>query len=495
MFTFDERYERYDITAVPNVFITDYLPGCDGDQLKVYLYGLMRCHHPRQDFALEDMAQALEMEPKDVQAAMRHWEYEGLAERISDKPPVYRFRHPAAVLYQENQKADRLQESFTEDLYNAFGGRRDLHGYEKRKAWEWVTVQGLPQEVVMVLVRHLIKTQGRDFRFLGKETRRIVNLLLEEKARTIEDALAVLARDEAIEAGARAVIRRFRQRRLPSEDELALYKKWRHEWGFTDEEILEACAETTKGTPNFGYLDGILSGIRERGATPKADREQQAKVREMLRSLGAQNVGVNSGTLAAYKQMAELCPHEVILMAARDLSTRKNNGIDVLTSMLESWNKKGIRTPEQAQAHITAFNRENELIIRLNSLWEADLIRMGDASRAKVHTWLSGWGFSPEIVLYCASFAGINEKKSPMAYLDSILKSYHDKGLTTESEIAAEHERWAAEHAAVPAAEAHQRATKAIAQLQYEQREYEERKPGELPAWLRDMMEEEQHAN
>ena len=493
MFTFDERYEAFDTTPVSNLFITDYVPGCDGDQLKVYLYGLMRCHHPKQDFALEDMARALEMDAKDVQAAMRHWEYEGLAERVSDKPVAYRFRHPAAIA-QSGQQTDSLYESFMEDLYNAFGGRRDLHGYEKRKAWEWVTVQGLPQEVVMVLIKHLIKTQGRDFRFLGKETRRVVTLLIEEKARTTEEAIAVLARDEEIEAGARAVIRRFRQRRLPSEDELALYRKWRHEWGFSADEILDACAETTKGTPNFGYLDAILAGIRERSANPKEDKEQQARVREMLRALGAKNVGVNSGTIAAYKQMAELCPHEVILMAANELSTQKNNGIDVLTSILGSWKKKGIQTPEQAQSQIATSKRENELIISLNRLWEADLIRMGDNSRSKVHTWLTDWGFSPEIILYCASFAGVNEKKSPLAYLDTILKSYHEKGLTTEAEIAAEHERWASEHISVSANEAHQKATKAIAQLQYDQREYEERKPGEIPAWLLEMMEEEQHA-
>lgn len=493
MFSFDEHFEAYDTTPVSNLFITDYLPGCNGDELKVYLYGLMRCHHPRQDFALEDMARALEMDLRDVQTAMRHWEYEGLVERVSDKPPVYRFRHPATAA-QENHQADSLYESFMEDLYNAFGGRRDLHGYEKRKAWEWVTVQGLPQEVVMVMIKHLIKTQGRDFRFLGKETRRVVNLLQEEKAHTIEGAITVLARDEEIEAGARAVIRRFRQRRLPSEDELALYKKWRHEWEFSNEEILEACAETTKGTPNFGYLDGILSGIRKRSNSLKEDKKESKQVRDMLEALGITGIGINEGTRNAYRQLAALYPHEVILMAARELSTRKNKGLDVLASMLESWKTKGIETADQAKTHIDDFNRENELIIRLNSLWEADLIRMGDASRAKIHTWLTEWGFSPEIVLYCAAFAGVNEKKSPMAYLDSILKSYHDKGLTSEDDIAAEHERWAAEHAAVPTAEAHQRATKAIAQLQYSQRKPDETKIGELPDWYVKMLEEEQNA-
>ncbi len=498
MFAFDDGYEAFDSTPLSNLFITDHLPGATGEQLKVYLYGLMRSLHPKADFALPDLAKALEMEPAEVENAFRHWEFAGLVVRVSENPPQYRFLHPSQVGREDSAGAeDRVYADFMESLYSAFGGKRDLHGSEKRKAWEWVEELHLAPEVVLILIKHLIRTQGINFRFLGKEANRLALMLVDGKAADAADALEILGREEEIDSGARAVLRRFRQRRLPSADELALYRKWRDEWSFTGEQILEACAETTKGTPSFAYLDAILRGIRERtagtGATMEEDREEQDRVREMLRALGLSGVGVNTGTLAAYRQMTEMYPHETVLLAARELSTRRSKGLDVLTAMLESWKEKGL-APESVPDYIAAFNRENDLIRRLNKLWEADLVRAGETSRAAVRTWTKDWGYSPALILYVAAFAGVNEKRSPMAYLNSLLKSFHDKGLTGEAEIAAEHERWARENSAVAPAEAHRKAEKAIAQLQYGQREYEETKPGELPAWYLQMLEDERNA-
>ena len=37
------------VTAVENSFITDYMPGADGEYVKVYLYGLMRCFEPASE--------------------------------------------------------------------------------------------------------------------------------------------------------------------------------------------------------------------------------------------------------------------------------------------------------------------------------------------------------------------------------------------------------------------------------------------------------------
>ena len=58
-----------------------------------------------------------------------------------------------------------------------------------------------------------------------------------------------------------------------------------------------------------------------------------------------------------------------------------------------------------------------------------------DASRAVVRTWMSDWGYSPDLILYVAAFAGVAEKKSPLTYLDRMLRSYHEKGLTTGDEV------------------------------------------------------------
>ena len=52
-----------------------------------------------------------------------------------------------------------------------------------------------------------------------------------------------------------------------AESELALVEKWRKEYGFSEELIVEACRRTIQSinSPNFGYTDTILSTWQSRG--------------------------------------------------------------------------------------------------------------------------------------------------------------------------------------------------------------------------------------
>ena len=82
-------------------------------------------------------------------------------------------------------------------------------------------------------------------------------------------------------AAAEAVLKRFSLRRRPTEDELALARKWRG-WGFETEAILEGCAAMTNAqNPSFAYLDRVLEG---RYLQTDANF---AALRDVLRELGA----------------------------------------------------------------------------------------------------------------------------------------------------------------------------------------------------------------
>ena len=49
------------------------------------------------------------------------------------------------------------------------------------------------------------------------------------------------------------------------------------ELGFDPKAIYEACKETTKGTPTFGYLDKVLEGIHSRSAGSATTEKQVQK--------------------------------------------------------------------------------------------------------------------------------------------------------------------------------------------------------------------------
>ena len=69
--------------------IRDSLPTAPDGFLRVYLYARMLSLHPELGEDLEDMARALNMDTEAVLNAMSYWERQGLARRLSDRPPAY----------------------------------------------------------------------------------------------------------------------------------------------------------------------------------------------------------------------------------------------------------------------------------------------------------------------------------------------------------------------------------------------------------------------
>ena len=469
---FDSQFALYDVTPVANCFIRDYLPGTDGEKVKVYLYGLMCCMHPQPDLTLAGIAAALQMEEREVLDAFRHWEFMGLVQRVSDNPLLFRYVHPIWRSLPEGAvEIDRASQAFMEDLYAAFGGQRDLTGAEKRKAWEWVEEDGFPTEVVLVLVKHLVATRGLNFPFGGKEALRLVALLRAEQVKTVEGALEVLGREQEIEEGAAAVLRRFRQRRhLPSQDEIDLYRKWRRDWGFSRDDILAACAETTKGAPNFGYLDGVLKGIHERGGAVGQDREENDLVREMLHALGAKNVSINDGTRAIYRQMTELYPHEVVLLAARECSA-KGRGVDDVLDGLERWKKRGLQDIGEIRRFIDEYNAQSALLKKLAEIWGKP-VPTSQANRAFLEKWQRELGMDEALILHCAAFAQGAEKNMP--YLDRLLVSFAGQGVRTAEAADEANAAWKRKQGG---------GGKTVSAQQYEQRDYSG-ETEDLPDWV-----------
>ena len=70
-FAFDERYAMFDVTPVENQFILEYLAGAKGDYVKVYLYGLLCCYHPRKEMDIASMSRELEL-TEDVRGTARN---------------------------------------------------------------------------------------------------------------------------------------------------------------------------------------------------------------------------------------------------------------------------------------------------------------------------------------------------------------------------------------------------------------------------------------
>lgn len=475
MFGFDEQYAMFGTTPLDNQFILEYMPAAKGDFVKVYLYGLFQCYHPQEDMSVTQMSHELNLTEDEILAAYRHWERMGLVKRISDKPPVYRYINVRQQFFMGDKVVvDPEYTAFSESLFAVFGNERNLHTKEISQAYEWVADLGLPTEVVLMLVRHMIAIRGKSFSFKAAE--KLAAELAEQNVRTIDDAEMVLDRNRMVWDGSKKVIRRFGKHRDPSVDEQNLYMKWTRDWGFSPDAIEAACAETTKGDPNFAYLDAILRSIMERNGQAmttgqqveqarQAEQEKVAPLKELLAVMNIR-VSINEGTKAIYAEMRKLFPDDVILMAGRECSVMRGADMTYVMNMLQSWSSKGLKTAQDVQAYIAAFKETNRIAQLLIELWGLKR-RPSEQDRLLIQRWQGEMQLSGDMILTCAAM--VKEADKPMQYLDKLLASFAAQGVTTPAQAMEAH---ASFQGTAKPGERPARGGKVIHEQQYEQRDY-----------------------
>lgn len=474
MFGFDEQYAYYGVTPVDNQFILEYLPTATGDAVRVYLYGLMQCYHPQQAMTIAQMARELSLSEDAILTAYRHWERKGLVRRIADNPPAFRYVSIRQLaMTGSTVPVDEEYEAFASAVYTLFGNDRRLHGGEMSRCYEWVEELGLPAEVVLYLIREMIQQHGKNVAIKTVEKR--AALLAEEGIKSVEDAETVLSRDKAVWDGSRAVIRRFGKRRNPSEDEQAMYRTWHVDWGFSEKDILAACAETVKGEPTFAYLGGILSRLRAQQKTTgieaalREERDAAAPLKALLKVMKLQHVTINEGTMAVYRDMSALYPDAIILMAGKECAKRGAAFEDVMTT-LKNWKRNGLETAGDVSAYMKKIDDQNDFLLMLYEMLGIT-VKPNAADRRMAQKWLEQYAYDISFIVQCAPWAAGKDK--PMMYLDTILTRFHEKGVRTIEAAQQERETHLQQVSARPAAQpAAPRSGKTVEQQQYTQREY-----------------------
>ena len=477
MFELDQEARGFGVTALENRFILDYLPAAKGDYVRVYVWGLYACQNKGPDYSLDEMAHDLFMTVADVEAALRYWERRALVSRISDNPPQYRFYSPIQRLQSPGtaMPVDMAYVSFAECVYAAFGDRRKVNPGEIALAWEWVQDVGLTPEAVLMFIQHCVAQRGVNFSFKAAE--KLAVAMKEAGVVSPEDAESFLQHNQSVHDGARKVLSRMGKRRQATDDELALYEKWITEWGFSPQAVLDACRETTGGDPSFKYLDGILKRLHTQGEGHTAEglsaqlsREQQEKekAREVFDRLGSTKLSAPAAALE-YRQLTEIQPHEVLLLAA-DECRRKGWKLEDMHDLLESWKKKGFTTEASVREYL---EKRRELEGLLKEVFDACGHR-GKPTVADMTLYQKwhGFGYDLELIL-CAAEQARNAEGSKIAYLDKVLEAWHEAGITDISQ--------ARSKTPGPARK------KAVTAQQYGQRKYTEE---ELLAVSDDLIEE-----
>lgn len=436
-FAFDEHFAMFDITPVENQFILEYLPEAKGDYVKVYLYGLLCCYHPKKEMDAETVGRELGMTEEEILQAFRYWERRGILRRVKDHPPEWKFIN----IKQKNLETDDTPEAeyvrFCREVENCFEGSRDFHGQELAACYEWKEDLHLSTEVIIMLLKHMERVRGRHFKIRDAEKTAI--MLSEENAFTTEEAEKILERDEAMNTGFRKILRKMGKKYTPSDANLQLYNKWIREWHFTHDAVEAACDHTGTSDPSLALIDAILDQIRQNAGDPDAVLDSRAienyekqrdDLREVLTEMG-QYGPVTPARQNLYSRMCALYPKEIILLAARECAV-KQSSFDSVLKLLESWRDRGFTQEQQILDHIHAFHDKEEFMKSIRNKWAGKNTDPGTRSMQMLEKWETEYGFNREMITLAAELAF--EAKKPLAYMDSLLSGWAKEGIRTPEE-------------------------------------------------------------
>ncbi len=424
--SFAEGNAMFGSTPVENMFILEYMPAAPGDFVRVFLYGLMICHHPEMNEDIDSMARVLRVDRDTVLNAYRYWEREGLVMKLSDNPPSFEYislSHQVA----SGEPMDEVYKyrNFNQELQLALPGMM-LESHEIRIANEWLDILKLPEDVVILMVRAEVARRGQKLpspRTLFKHLNETALEWAKAGIKTIQQAEEFALKSSAAQQNASAVIRQFGLSRAATKDEVELAEKWTNEWNLTKEDILRACADTVKSAnPSFAYLDKILLSRMENGN----DEKLREEVKRLINHLGIMT-RPTSAQLNAYKAFLEMgFDFGAIEQAAIWCGENNRNTFEDIARKLEQWKKIGAFTLQDIEEERRVQKQFTDITLSIFERCGVDKkVTKSDISLVKIWSAL----IELDAILFAAECA--NGTQAPMKYINKLVSSWSAKGIRT----------------------------------------------------------------
>lgn len=277
-------------TLVSDFFIDNYMADANEAQIKIYLY-LLRCSGSNTPVSVSSIADHFNYTEKDTLRALLYWDRQGLislgydgnnnitgicingfTERNThpEPAPVTEFVQPAS-----QPAPDTVNFSYSPDKLHEFRSREEvkqlifmtehymgktLSGSDLNALLYMYDNLRFPLDLVEYLIEYCVNNNHKSMRYIEKTALSWANAGI----RTVKEAKENNSRYKKEYF---AVLKAYGiSGRNPVESDIDYIKRWRNEYGFDLEIIIEACSRTMKSIakPSFAYTDTILKSWKDK---------------------------------------------------------------------------------------------------------------------------------------------------------------------------------------------------------------------------------------
>lgn len=238
------------------------------------------------------------------------------------------------------------------------------------------------------------------------------------------------------------------QTKEPSAKELEYCDKWLHKDCLTAAAIALCCEQTVNaGTPNFDYLNGVIENyITECGentVTEETIKKQSQKKEELKQILYKEGIYPPKDKEGMSRFINVLSKYDLgmITLAAKYESQNWKRSYAMpwtkIVTRINKWTQAGICTIEAASKKVEQQILKqsiNRIAEELYQQWGTAVPeRIPSQEKNFIRKWIVN-NVSEELILYAGGKASRDNIKAPFAYMDTILKAYHNSGIKTEKQ-------------------------------------------------------------
>jgi DnaD/phage-associated family protein len=367
-YTIEENRDIYlGNTRVENLFINEYLPAASGDQVKVYIYGLMYAQN-KQEMDIREQARVLNMTEADVIEAFEYWARRGLVRLKleaddANKPKdfekadfIVEFVSQVNTLYgmkldktrgtvsnesgqnnrvgtskqqDEDEDIDSFDDDMSDDemlwmqiskeiqgLYNEYekATGRPISLEEMNKIEDLVKSGGVTADVLSYAISYCKEKEKFSIKYICGTA---INWA-KDGCVTIMD---VKEREDRISKNREYYDQVFKQMgwyRPVMPDEMAMMDRWTGEMGFSIADVLAACKKSAGiREPNLKYVNGILENKYKEAGGVKVRKSNAANVNRQ----GKSNSKTNDTLGAGFGMKSATIPSNGYVSGNRDYSS------------------------------------------------------------------------------------------------------------------------------------------------------------------------------
>lgn len=338
-------------TAIPNLFIDEYMGAANDAQLKIYLY-LLRMMNAQLATSVSDIADKFNHTEKDVVRALKYWEKQGLLSLDQDeyknltgihikdlsmdqvsgkkaKPAATFVPVPALSPVEQIPKdtydsrflagtedASRYEKpAYTADQIREFKNRQEtaqllfiaesyigkpLTPSEVKSILFFTDTLHFSDDLVDYLLQYCVERGKKSFQYIEKVAIRWA----EEGITTPEEAQAVSA---GYDKRVYSIMKALGKNSVPTDAELSFINRWTKDYAFDPDIIFEACQRTVLNTDRnrFQYADRMLSSWKEQNVHSTADIIKLDQAYQRSRKNGRQTDAATRGPVNRFNQFAQ----------------------------------------------------------------------------------------------------------------------------------------------------------------------------------------------